>query len=142
MNSISRMTIYAYKNCVQMFGNEKEKVINSDIRDRSYCEKKHKIWKGKPSVMPIDLSILKEEGLEDITLWKRVTFRPIYVDLNKKKIAGDYERVDCINPKIDVYSLSIADKYLKIRSYEPEKIPFTAYQVMKSKVCDKYANFK
>ena len=106
MNSISRMTIYAYKNCVQMFGNEKEKVINSDIRDRSYCEKKHKILKGKPSVMPIDLSILKEEGLEDITLWKRVTFRPIYVDLNKKKIAGDYERVDCINPKIDFYSLS------------------------------------
>ena len=142
INSLSSMRKYAYKNCVQMFGNEKDKVINSDIRDRSYCEKRHQIWKGEPIPIPTDLNILKSKGLEDITLWKRVTFRPIFVDLNKKKIAKDYERVDCINPKIDVYSLSIADKYLKIRSYEPEKISFTAYQLMKSKVCEKYANFE
>ena len=31
MNSLSRMRKYAFKNCVQMFGNEKEKVINSGL---------------------------------------------------------------------------------------------------------------
>ena len=41
-----------------------------------------------------------------------------------------YENIDCINPEIDVYSLSIADKYLKIRSNEPSKVSYTAYESM------------
>ena len=43
-------------------------------------------------------------------------------------------------PKID--GCAIAENYLKIRSNEPEKISFTAYQLIKSKVCDKYTKFE
>ena len=131
-----------YRKCVSINGNKKDFVINSTIPNRSYCEKKYAIWNGEPNPYPTDISILKNQGKKDITLFKSVTFRPIFIDLNKKKTAGDYENVDCINPEIDVYSLSIADKYLKIRSNEPSKVSYIAYESMKAKVCEKYAKFQ
>ena len=71
-----------------------------------------------------------------------VRFRPIFVDLNKKKIAYDYVTVYCINPKLRDQTLAIWDKYGKIKSYQPKKLSYTAYESMKAKVCDKYAKFE
>ena len=130
-----------YRKCVAENGNKLNYLTPNSVWG-SYCADKYKIWKGEPNPYPTDISILKNQGKKDITLFKSVTFRPIFIDLNKKKTAGDYENVDCIIPKIDVYSLSIADKYLKIRSNEPSKVSYTAYGSMKAKVCEKYAKFE
>ena len=108
----------------------------------SYCEKLHRVKDGKVTTSHgSDLYFAKKEPLEENHFF-RIKFRPIFIDLNKQKNAAGYEYVHCINPKLEVQTLAIWDSYKKVKSYQPEKITYTAYQLMKSKVCDKYAKFE
>ena len=106
----------------------------------SYCEIKYAMYFGKLHKQPSDIAIAKNAE-KNIHL-KNVIFRPIFVDLNKKKIAYDYENIYCINPKLRDQTIAIWDSYKKVKSYQPKKMSFTAYESMKVKVCEKYAKFE
>ena len=95
---------------------------------------------GKLHKQPSDIAIAKNAE-KNIHL-KKVIFRPIFVDLNKKKIAYDYENIYCINPKLRDQTIAIWDSYKKVKSYQPKKMSYTAYESMKVKVCEKYAKFE
>ena len=105
----------------------------------SYCEIKYAMYFGKLHKQPSDIAIAKNAE-KNIHL-KNVIFRPIFVDLNKKKIAYDYENIYCINPKLRDQTIAIWDSYKKVKTYQPKKMSYTAYESMKAKVCDKYAKF-
>ena len=105
----------------------------------SYCEIKYAMYFGKLHKQPSDIAIAKNSE-KNIHL-KNVIFRPIFVDLNKKKIAYDYENIYCINPKLRDQTIAIWDSYKKVKTYQPKKMSYTAYESMKAKVCDKYAKF-
>ena len=80
-----------------------------------------KAWRDKPT------SILK------------IKFRPIFIDLNKNKIAKDYETIYCINPNL---STTDKDEILFTSGIDvPNKLSTLAFEITKSKVCEKYAKF-
>ena len=106
----------------------------------SYCEIKYAMYFGKLHKQPSDIAIAKNSE-KNIHL-KNVIFRPIFVDLNKKKIAYDYENIYCINPKLRDQTIAVWDSYKKVKSYQPKKMSYTAYESMKVKVCEKYAKFE
>ena len=106
----------------------------------SYCEIKYAMYFGKLHKQPSDIAIAKNAE-KNIHL-KNVIFRPIFVDLNKKKIAYDYENIYCINPKLRDQTIAIWDSYKKVKTYQPKKMSYTAYESMKAKVCEKYAKFE
>ncbi len=69
----------------------------------------------------------------------KIKFRPIFTDLNKNKIAKDYENIHCINP-----NLSTTDKEEILFASGigvPNKNSSLAFEITKSKVCEKYAKF-
>ena len=69
-----------------------------------------------------------------------VRFRPIFIDLNNKKIAKDYTSNYCLNPNL---SKSDEEEILfasDIYSF-PNKNSPTALGVTRYKVCEKYAKF-
>ena len=70
-----------------------------------------------------------------------VRFRPIFIDLNNKKIAKDYTSNYCLNPNL---SKSDEEEILfasGIYSF-PNKNSPTALGITRYKVCEKYAKFK
>ena len=74
----------------------------------------------------------------DINNIKKFRFRPIYEDLNGKKVGLDYEKISCVNKNLSI------DEQKRIILLSGENFPFTdgtAIQLMKQKVCDKYAKF-
>ena len=96
-----------------------------------------------------EIQVLKETSLK--LFGKELKFRPIFVDLNGKKNAGTYTTIFCLNdPGFD--SLSSSDKKAEIKVYnalfrteildnEPDKSSSLAIEVLKVKMCDKYAKF-
>ena len=69
----------------------------------------------------------------------KIKFRPIFTDLNKNKIAKDYETIHCINPNLS----EIDKKEILVASGVgvPNKFSTLAFEITKSKVCEKYAKF-
>ena len=80
-----------------------------------------------------------------------VRFRPIFVDLNNQKSALDYDKVGCINPKINKETLEIWDWFTGIQKFKGRKKldaynavdtnSSLAYEKMRAMICDKYAKF-
>ena len=80
-----------------------------------------------------------------------IKFRPIFVDLNKQKKALGYDKVGCINPKINKETLEIWDYYTGIQQFKGDKNPdrynapdansSLAYEQMRFEICKKYAKF-
>ena len=130
-------TIKNFKRCNSTYGKDYGRRTKGGF---SYCEKEYGMYYGFPNMQSADKDMAS--GEKEKTHFKNVIFRPIFEDLNKKKIAYDYENVYCINPKIRDQTLAIWDKYKKIKSYQPKKISFSAYESMKAKVCKKYAKFE
>ena len=74
----------------------------------------------------------------DINNIKKFRFRPIFEDLNGKKVGLDYEEISCVNK-----NLSFKEQ-TRIILLSGEKFPYidgTAIEQMKAKVCEKYAKF-
>ena len=81
-----------------------------------------------------------------------IRFRPIFVDLNNQKKALSYDKVGCINPKINKETLEIWDWYTGIQKFKGEKKPdeynapaansSLAYDQMQYEICKKYAKFE
>ena len=80
-----------------------------------------------------------------------IRFRPIFVDLNNQKSALDYDKVGCINPKINKETLEMWDYFTGIQKFKGEKNlevynavdtnSSLAYEQMRETICDKYAKF-
>jgi len=75
------------------------------------------------------------------THWVLVKFRPIFIDLNKNKESLGYKYISCLNPKLKLTTQKIWERISSVEEYRPKKLSFTAYELMKSKVCKKYAKF-
>jgi len=69
----------------------------------------------------------------------KVRFRPIFIDLNGKKIAKDYEDIYCINPNLS--ETDQAEILFASSTSVPNKYSPNAFENTKVKVCDKYAKF-
>ena len=88
---------------------------------------------------------------EQIVHFVGIRFRPIFVDLNNQKSALDYDKVGCINPKINKETLEIWDWFTGIQKFTGRKKldaynavdtnSSLAYEQMRAKICDKYAKF-
>jgi len=69
----------------------------------------------------------------------KIKFRPIFVNLNNEKIAKDYETIYCINPNL---SKNDQREIINVSSTSvPNKFSTLAFEITKSKVCEKYAKF-
>ena len=69
----------------------------------------------------------------------KVKFRPIFIDLNGKKIAKDYEEIYCVNPNLS--ETDQAEILFASSTSVPNKYSPNAFENTKVKVCDKYAKF-
>ena len=99
-------------NCIRWIEDEEKKKANLEIAEA---------LRGRPTNLLI------------------IEFRPIFVDLNNQKIAKNYETVYCINP-----NLSTSDKEAILFTSGinvPNKFSTSAFEIAKSKVCEKYAKF-
>ena len=75
----------------------------------------------------------------DINNVKKFRFRPIFEDLNGKKVGLDYEEISCVNKNLSI------EEQTRIIFLSGEKFPYidgTAIEQMKAKVCEKYAKFE
>ncbi len=137
INEDGKKTKENFYKCNLIYGKDyqREKYMSGD----SYCEVKYKMYSGKLTTQRSDITIAK--NTEKNLHLKKVNFRPIFVDLNKTKIAYGYETVYCINPKLREQTIAIWDKYEKVKNYQPKKMTSSAYESMKVKVCEKYAKF-
>ena len=89
----------------------------------------------------------RKERLEYAKVWidkptslVLVRFRPIFIDLNNKKIAKDYTSNYCLNPnlsKSDEKEILFAGEIYSL----PDKNSPTALGLTRYKVCEKYAKF-
>ena len=140
INTASRKRMRDYENCRRKRG---DKLTGKDGYGKgyySYCQVNHGVYFGGERINESDINTAKWEP--EKKHYARIRFRPIFVDLNKKKIAYDYENIYCINPKLKDTTVAVLDKYQKIKSFDqPKKITFTAYDSMRKKVCKKYAKF-
>ena len=74
----------------------------------------------------------------DINNVKKFRFRPIFEDLNGKKVGLNYEEISCVNKNLSI------EEQTRIILLSGEKFPYidgTAIEQMKDKVCEKYAKF-
>ena len=131
----------AYRRCVGVYGKKKK------LDSYSYCERTYAFYNGFSNKHSADLNIIKlsQENSpnpiqSDQPLWYDIRFRPIFVDLNKKKNALDYENISCL--KNDYFTSVLGEKYLNLKSRQPKKMSSLAYESMKAKVCKKYAKFE
>ena len=69
-----------------------------------------------------------------------IKFRPIFQDLNKQKTGLNYDEIICINPSLKVNTIiNWSSKYSK-NYFDTNSI--LAVDIMKAKVCKKYAKFE
>ena len=129
-----------YRRCVVKYGERKEGEAYS------YCERTYAFFNGFSNKHSADLNLIElsqknapNPVSNDETLWYDIRFRPIFIDLNKKKNAGDYELISCLRKHY--FTTVLGDKYLGLRARQPKEMSSTAYESMKAKVCDKYAKF-
>tara|TARA_B100001093_G_scaffold371456_1_gene356428 strand:- start:997 stop:1620 length:624 start_codon:yes stop_codon:yes gene_type:complete len=97
-----------------------------DSKDRRYtpCELQYGIYFGVDGKTASDLFFVQKSKIKNIH-YLNVRFRPIFVDLNRKKIAYDYVNVYCINPKLRDQTLAIwTDCWLSI-SNKPVGLRFS-----------------
>lgn len=130
-----------YRRCVVQYGERKKGEFYS------YCERTYAFYNGFSIKNSADLNLIElsqknapNPVSNDETLWYDIRFRPIFIDLNKKKNAGDYELISCLRKHY--FTTVLGDKYLGLKDRQPKKMSLKAYEYMKSKVCDKYAKFK
>ena len=103
------------------------KKMNREIESDKFMYNEAKKWIDKPT------SLVK------------IKFKPIFIDLNNKKIAIDYETIYCFNPNLsssDWVSIQIATsiRVIHIPNFVKVKNPLP-FEITKSKVCEKYAKF-
>ena len=129
-----------YRRCVVKYGERKEGEAYS------YCERTYAFFNGFSNKHSADLNLIElsqknapNPVSNDETLWYDIRFRPIFIDLNKKKNALDYELISCLRE--NYFTTVLGDKYLGLRDRQPKKMSSRAYESMKAKVCDKYAKF-
>ena len=97
----------------------------------------------------IDDEEKKKAKLEFLKAWRdrptslvKIKFRPIFVDLNNQKIANDYETIYCINPNLSANDQKEILKAAKIKNAStPDRQSTLAFEITKSKICEKYAKF-
>ena len=127
----------AYFRCVRNLGGRK------NPQEFSYCENTYAFWNGYSNVHSVDLDLIRSQSSKvksDETLWFDITFRPIFIDLNKKKNALDYEEFSCL--KENYLTKVFGDKYLNLSKRQPKELSGIAYESMKVKLCKKYAKFE
>ena len=132
-----------YRNCEFKFKGKKRRGDYLTI-----CEREYGFYNGISAKENGDLvnieNMEKYGGLvyeEDKVYWYDIRFRPIFVDLNKKKISKNYELISCLRPR-DYFSSVLGDKYFGIKNRQPKEMTGLAFESMKAKVCKKYAKFK
>ena len=141
--SVVNVSTYLWDEWVNLF----ERIVKDNQNEYDQCR--------LDNISASDCSFLladKEENeaiLEISKAWRdkpksfiKIVFRPIFIDLNNKKIAGDYETIFCINPKL---STNDQEEILFASSIKSSSLPnrqsTLAFESTKSKVCDKYAKF-
>ena len=105
---------------------------------RDFCE--------RSTVTAINLPRWKEHKasiststIEIPVIW--VNFRAIFTNWNKQKIAGNYVKVACVNPAFKGPAYTAIDNYMYLYSFAPKENSLLATELLKAKVCDKYAKF-
>ena len=98
----------------------------NELKDIARRYKKAKPWIDKPTSLV------------------RIKFRPIFIDLNNKKIAKDSEKIYCLNPNLsttDMFEI-IEASGINLSSFVDFPIKSRRhFGITKSKVCKKYAKF-
>ena len=94
-----------------------------------------------------DLSILNKlntelKKLNTDLIKKKISFRPIIVDLNNQKKISDENFVWCINPKLNKLSKEILsnDNFYR-KNISEDKSKLIPYEEIQNKICKKYAKF-
>ena len=109
--------------------------------DQSYANHERLL---KNDVFKSDIKIEPEK-----VHWIEVTFRPIFVDINKDKSALGYKSIACPNPKLksntfkawNYFGGPYSYKSNKLLAYEVTGTPINAIEKVQKKICDKYAKF-
>ena len=133
-------------------------VVSTDL-DEKYVIKQSAVtitpytkgdYRNIPYVKPESVQIVESAAFD--ILFLKISYRPIFVDLNGQKKALDYIHVACVNPKMDGTLMEAVNYGTSIRRFSGTENPFgypsmplqgstLAKEIVKAKVCEKYAKF-
>tara|TARA_Y100001978_G_scaffold197271_1_gene207880 strand:+ start:923 stop:1543 length:621 start_codon:yes stop_codon:yes gene_type:complete len=107
---------------------------------KSFCDKKFGQYKNKLKTKPAN-HLRTAIGEKENIHFKEVEYRLVEFNIYKEKIDYGIKDVICINPKLSSQTLEIWKKYYDVDRFLPKGTPIVG-DVLKAKVCKKYASYK